>query len=202
MLSVPIPVAAWSKVSVNGCLLAGIVGLKPTGGMDICLLWGIRWRALWRANHSSRGALANVVCLRVTEEPRVGGLGPLGVTNRENKCYQFCIFMLCTVFWQRMSEVNTDMENLWLVFTELYQSSSGPEKWRIWIMSRASCRLQGTLSRPVSLCSSLPPTFHLMPVLPHRWIKSHFRWKRELCQQLILAFHTNVVALTSALPLC
>jgi hypothetical protein len=34
----PIPVAAWSKVWVCGRSLAGIVGLNPVGGMDICLL--------------------------------------------------------------------------------------------------------------------------------------------------------------------
>jgi len=33
-----VPVAAQSKVWVCGCLLAGIVGSNPAGGMDVCLL--------------------------------------------------------------------------------------------------------------------------------------------------------------------
>lgn len=33
-----IPVATRSKVRVFGCLLAGIVGSNPAGGMDICAL--------------------------------------------------------------------------------------------------------------------------------------------------------------------
>ena len=35
----PIPMAVRSKAWVCGRLLAGIVGLKPAGGMDIFLLW-------------------------------------------------------------------------------------------------------------------------------------------------------------------
>jgi len=31
-------VATGSKVKVGSCLLGGIVGLNPTGGMDVCLL--------------------------------------------------------------------------------------------------------------------------------------------------------------------
>ena len=34
----PIPVAACSKTWVYGRSLAGIAGLNPTGGMDVCLL--------------------------------------------------------------------------------------------------------------------------------------------------------------------
>ena len=33
-----VPVAARSKASVCGRSPAGIVGLNPTGGMDVCLL--------------------------------------------------------------------------------------------------------------------------------------------------------------------
>ena len=33
-----IPVAAWSKAWVCGRSLAGIAGLNPAGGMDVCLL--------------------------------------------------------------------------------------------------------------------------------------------------------------------
>jgi hypothetical protein len=39
MLSVPIQVATKSKARVYGHLLAGIVGSKSAGGMDVCLLW-------------------------------------------------------------------------------------------------------------------------------------------------------------------
>jgi len=55
-----IPVAAWSKAWVCGSSLAGIVGLNPAGGMNICLLWVlcvVRYRSLCRADHSSRGVL-------------------------------------------------------------------------------------------------------------------------------------------------
>jgi hypothetical protein len=34
----PIPVAARSKAWVYGRSLAGIVGSKPTGGMDVCVV--------------------------------------------------------------------------------------------------------------------------------------------------------------------
>jgi len=30
--------AAWSKACVCGCLLSGIAGLNPAGGMAVCLL--------------------------------------------------------------------------------------------------------------------------------------------------------------------
>jgi len=35
----PGPVAARSKAWVYACWLAGIAGLKPSGGEDICLFW-------------------------------------------------------------------------------------------------------------------------------------------------------------------
>lgn len=35
---VPLPVAARCKASVFGCWLAGIAGLSPAGGMDVCLV--------------------------------------------------------------------------------------------------------------------------------------------------------------------
>jgi hypothetical protein len=41
-----------------------IVSSNPTGGMDICLLWGscvVRWRSLRRAEHSSRRVLPTVL---------------------------------------------------------------------------------------------------------------------------------------------
>ena len=37
-MEVPIPVAERSKTSVYGLSLAGIVGLNPAGGVDVCLL--------------------------------------------------------------------------------------------------------------------------------------------------------------------
>ena len=39
LVNVPIPVAARSKAWVFGRSLTRIVGSKPTGGMDVCLLW-------------------------------------------------------------------------------------------------------------------------------------------------------------------
>jgi hypothetical protein len=39
VLYMPIPVAALCKVLVCGHSLAGILGSKPAGGMDVCLLW-------------------------------------------------------------------------------------------------------------------------------------------------------------------
>jgi hypothetical protein len=56
----PIPVAARSKAWVWGRSLAGNMGLNPTRGMDVCLLWVlcvVRYRCLWRADHSFRGVL-------------------------------------------------------------------------------------------------------------------------------------------------
>jgi hypothetical protein len=44
-LFMPIPVAAQSKASVCGRVLAGIVGSNPNGGMVVCLLgsvWVVR----------------------------------------------------------------------------------------------------------------------------------------------------------------
>ena len=38
LFSTPIPVAARSKASICGGLLAGIVGSNPAGGMDVSLL--------------------------------------------------------------------------------------------------------------------------------------------------------------------
>ena len=61
--SKPVPVAARSKASVYGRSLAGIVGSNPTEGMDVSLLWAlciVRYRSLWRADHSSRGVLPTV----------------------------------------------------------------------------------------------------------------------------------------------
>ena len=35
----PVPIATWSKTSICGRSPAEIVGLDPTAGMDVCLLW-------------------------------------------------------------------------------------------------------------------------------------------------------------------
>ena len=67
-----IPVAARSKAWVCGRSLAGIMGLNPAGGMDVCLLWVlcvVRQRSLRRADHSSREVLPSVVCLNVIMNP-------------------------------------------------------------------------------------------------------------------------------------
>ena len=61
-INVPFPVAARSKAWVYGLSLAGIVGSKPAGSLDVCceccVLSG-RGRLL-RADPSSRGDLPNV----------------------------------------------------------------------------------------------------------------------------------------------
>jgi len=62
----PISVAARSKAWVCGRSLAGIVGSNPAGGIDVCVecwvLCVVRYRALRRADHSSRGVLLTVKC--------------------------------------------------------------------------------------------------------------------------------------------
>ena len=48
--SQPIPVAVRSKAWVCGRSLTGIVGLNPTGGMDVCVLLVVRtvaWNVKW-----------------------------------------------------------------------------------------------------------------------------------------------------------
>ena len=60
----PVPVAARSNAKVYGRSPAEIVGLNPTGGKDVCLLWVlcvVRQRPLRRIDHSSRGVLPIVV---------------------------------------------------------------------------------------------------------------------------------------------
>ena len=61
----PIPVAVGSKAWVCGRSLAGIMVSNPVGGVDVYLLRVLyveRWRSVRRADHSSRGALPNVLC--------------------------------------------------------------------------------------------------------------------------------------------
>jgi len=63
----PIPGAAWNKAWVYGHSLAGIEGSNPAGGMDVCLLWVlsvVTWRVLQWTDHSFKGVLPSVVCLR------------------------------------------------------------------------------------------------------------------------------------------
>ena len=77
----PTPVAARS----NGCdcdrSLTEIAGSIPAGGMDRCLLGrccvcqvDVSAKDFWRV-------LPSVECLRVIDELRRGGLGPLGVSS-------------------------------------------------------------------------------------------------------------------------
>ena len=58
----PIPVAARSKAWVCGHSPPGVVGSNPIEGMDVCLLWVVRWRSLRLADHSSRRFPPTVVC--------------------------------------------------------------------------------------------------------------------------------------------
>ena len=78
-----------SKSLLCGRSRAGIVGLNPTGGVDVCFLWlscFVSLRSLRWANHSSIGVLPSVVYLSVIvkfrpwEDP-----GPLGGGNAMNK---------------------------------------------------------------------------------------------------------------------
>ena len=49
---------------VCGRSTAEIVSSNTAGGRDVCRLWVlcvVRWRSLWRADHSSRGVLPTVV---------------------------------------------------------------------------------------------------------------------------------------------
>jgi hypothetical protein len=71
-------VAARSKASVCGLSLTG------TAGSNLCV---VRWRSLRRADHSSRGVLPSVVCLRAIEEPHRGGLDPVGLSSHEKKSH-------------------------------------------------------------------------------------------------------------------
>jgi len=71
----PIPVVAPSKAWVYGSCVAEIAGSNSAGGMDDCLLLPlcvVTWRALWQADHSSRGFLPSVVCLSVIEDQAMG----------------------------------------------------------------------------------------------------------------------------------
>jgi hypothetical protein len=61
----PVPVAALSKAYVYGRSPAAIVGLNPTGSMDVCLLCVlcvVRQRSLRRADHLSSGVLPTMAC--------------------------------------------------------------------------------------------------------------------------------------------
>jgi len=57
----------WSRNLVNKETVThwwAVVGSNPTGGMDVCLLWVlcvVRWRSLWRSDHSAIGVLPTVV---------------------------------------------------------------------------------------------------------------------------------------------
>jgi hypothetical protein len=66
----PIPVAVWSKAWVCGHSCAGIAGLNPAEGMDVCLLCVLSGRGLRQADYSSRRVLLSVMCLSVIMKPR------------------------------------------------------------------------------------------------------------------------------------
>ena len=69
--------ATRSKAQVYSRAPAEIVGLNPTRGMDVCLLWVlcvVRYRSLRRTDHSSGGVLPTVVrrvCSRNREKRRL-----------------------------------------------------------------------------------------------------------------------------------
>jgi hypothetical protein len=80
----PIPVAKQSLVSLFGRVLAGIVGLNPKGGMDVCLLWVLcvvkaqvsvtDW-SLIQSSPTECVCVCVCVCLSVIMEPqKYGGL--------------------------------------------------------------------------------------------------------------------------------
>ena len=61
------------KAWVCGSLLAGTAASNSVGNTDICLLrvlCVVRYRSLYRADHSSREFLPSVVCLSVIVKPR------------------------------------------------------------------------------------------------------------------------------------
>jgi len=61
----PIPVAALSKVWFCGRSHAGIVGSNPTAGMNVsCDLCIVRYRSLWRTDHSNYRVWCVWVCCR------------------------------------------------------------------------------------------------------------------------------------------
>jgi len=57
-----VPARPKAKAWVGGRSSAGIAGLNPVGGMDVCLLCVVRWRSFRRADHSSIGVLPSPVC--------------------------------------------------------------------------------------------------------------------------------------------
>ena len=62
-----------SKEWVCGRSVVGIVGLNLAGGMEpclLCVLCVVRYRSLYRPDHSSTGVLPSVVCLSVIVKPR------------------------------------------------------------------------------------------------------------------------------------
>ena len=58
--------------------------------------------SLRQADHSSRGVVPGVVCLKVIEEPHRGNLGPLGLSSHKQDLYiAHCDFSFChTRYWQ------------------------------------------------------------------------------------------------------
>ena len=69
------PVVARSKACVYGRSLAGTAGSNSATHSCECYV------SLRLADHLSERFLPSVVCLSVIEEPRRGGLGPLGLSS-------------------------------------------------------------------------------------------------------------------------
>jgi hypothetical protein len=104
------------KAWVCGRSLAWIVGSNPAAGMDVCLLWVlcvVRKRFLPPTDHSSRGVLPSLVCLKCvwSRIPIKGGHGPKSgwSTTRKKK---FTVIFSSYVVWLI---INTLIPNALLV---------------------------------------------------------------------------------------
>ena len=77
----------WSKAWVCGCSLAGMAVSNPVGGMDVYYEWCVlcRYRALSRADHSSRGVLPSVVSQRDLETSTISRPRPTTVVETWKK---------------------------------------------------------------------------------------------------------------------
>ena len=68
--------------------LAGTAASNLGGRMDVCLLrvlCAVKWSSLRRADLSSRGILASVMCLSAIMKPHRGGIDPLGLSSHGKK---------------------------------------------------------------------------------------------------------------------
>ena len=122
MRSQPIPVAARSNACVYGRSFVGVAGSNPAADIDICIWWmlcDVRYRSLWRAEHSSRGVLPTVVrhCVwsrNIKREEVLARIGP----QRHRKQYvtsQFPTSVTCSitcrrVAWQMFNTLNAELK--------------------------------------------------------------------------------------------